>query len=343
VLPPGVDVSKHLKSNARAILFFSHSTFCTESTGTKYSFTIEFPIFPKPLKKNARVALVSPAGPIAGEEDLERARDNTRSLGWEPVTGKHAGEKHGYLAGEDAYRSEDLNDAIRDPQIDGIWCVRGGYGAMRVLDDIDYPAIKKNPKPLIGYSDITAIHSAIYNKTSLVTYHGPTAREKLSDFSRASLVKAVVEQADPCGIAPNAREISAGRAEGRLAGGNLSLIASLVGTRYAVNLSGAILIVEDVGEPLYRLDRMLQQLLLAGALDGCKAIAFGDFSGAEKDSGIGGVDELFAAVATRLDVPCLAGIPVGHIPEQWTIPLGATATLDTAGRKLSVTLTQASQ
>src|SRR5207253_10550646 len=122
----------------------------------------------------------SHAGPIAGEEDLERARENTRSLGWEPVTGKHAGKKHGYLAGEDAHRTEDLNDAIRSPDIDGIWCVRGGYGAMRLLDEIDYAALAKNPKPVIGYSDITAIHSAIYNKTSLVTYHGPTAREKLS-------------------------------------------------------------------------------------------------------------------------------------------------------------------
>lgn len=294
-------------------------------------------IFSLPLKKNARVALVSPAGPIAGEQDLERACENTRSLGWEPVVGKHAARKHGYLAGEDALRIEDLNDAIRNPDIDGIWCVRGGYGAMRLLDEIDYDAIKKNPKPIIGYSDITAIHSAIYNKTSLVTYHGPTAREKLTDFSRASLVKAVVEQTDSCGVAANTREITAGRAEGRLAGGNLSLIASLVGTPYAVNLPGAILVVEDVGEALYRLDRMLQQLLLSGALDGCKGIVFGDFSGAESDADIGGVDDLFGALASELDVPCLGGIPVGHIAEQWTIPLGAMATLDTAERKLAVT------
>jgi muramoyltetrapeptide carboxypeptidase len=289
------------------------------------------------LKKNTRVALVSPAGPVAGEEDLDRARENTRSLGWEPVTGKHAGKKHGYLAGEDAHRAEDLNDAIRNPDIDAIWCVRGGYGAMRILDDIDYAALKKNPKPVIGYSDITAIHSAIYNKTSLGTFHGPTAREKLSDFSRASLVKALVDQTNPCGVAPNAREISPGRAEGRLAGGNLALIAALVGTPYAVNLSGAILIVEDIGEQLYRVDRMLHQLFLAGALDGCKGIAFGDFSGADENAATDGLDALFADFAGRLGVPCLGGIPLGHIAEQWTIPLGAQAKLDTAQRTLNVT------
>ena len=211
---------------------------------------------------------------------------------------------------------------------------------MRLLGEIDYAALSKNPKPLIGYSDITAIHSAIYNKTSLITYHGPTAREKLSDFSRDSLVKAVVEQSDPCGVAENARELASGRAEGRLAGGNLSLIASLIGTPYAVNLTGAIFIVEDIGEQLYRVDRMINQRLLAGALDGCKAIAFGDFSGADADDTLGGVDDLFAAIAERLKIPCLAGIPLGHIAEQWTLPLGAQATLDTAARTLNVTQTQ---
>ena len=208
---------------------------------------------------------------------------------------------------------------------------------MRILEQLDYAALKKNPKPIIGYSDITAIHSAIYNKTGLVTFHGPTAREKLSDFSRASLMKAVIEQTDSCGVAPNAREIAGGRAEGRLAGGNLSLIASLVGTPHAVNLSDAILIIEDVNEPLYRVDRMLHQLLLAGAFAGCKAIAFGDCTGVEEGGATDGLDALLGLLAAKLGIPCLAGIPVGHIAEQWTIPLGARATLDTAQRKINVT------
>ena len=316
-------------------LYFSYS-----DSGTKYSFTIELPIFPPSLKRNARVALVSPAGPVAGEEDLKRARDNAHSLGWEPVTGKHAGKQTGYLAGEDAHRTEDFNDALRDSRIDGVWCVRGGYGAMRLLDSLDYAALSKNSKPVIGFSDITAIHAAIYKKTGLVTFHGPVAREKLSDFSRASLLKAVVERQDPCGIAPDAREISGGRAEGRLAGGNLSLIAALVGTPYAVNLSGAILVLEDINEPLYRVDRMIHQLLLSGSLDGCRAIVFGDCTGSDESGATDGLDSLLHAFATRIGIPCLAGVPVGHIAEQWTIPLGAQATLDTAQRKLNVTFTE---
>jgi muramoyltetrapeptide carboxypeptidase len=212
---------------------------------------------------------------------------------------------------------------------------------MRLLDEIDYAAVAKNPKPIIGYSDITAIHSAIYNKTGLVTFHGPTARETLNEFSRASLVKAVVERQDPCGTAPNAREIASGRAAGRLAGGNLSMIASLVGTPYAINLSDAILIVEDINEPLYRVDRMLHQLLLAGSFSGCKAIAFGDFTGADESGATGELDSLLAAFANKLGIPCLAGIPVGHIPEQWTVPLGAHATLDSAERRINVTFNEA--
>lgn len=214
---------------------------------------------------------------------------------------------------------------------------------MRLLDDIDYGALRNNPKPVIGYSDITAIHSAIYNNASLISFHGPTAREKLSDFSRDSLLKAVVEQADSCGTAPAAREIVAGRAEGRLAGGNLSIVSSLVGTPYAVNLSGAILILEDINEPLYRVDRMLQQLLLAESFNGCRAIAFGDCTGVDEGGSTEALDSLLESLAQKLRIPCLAGIPIGHIAEQWTIPLGANAVLDTAARKLSVTSTGASR
>lgn len=207
---------------------------------------------------------------------------------------------------------------------------------MRLLDQLDYAALRKNPKPVIGYSDITAIHSAIYNRTKLVSFHGPTAREKLTDFSRESLIKAVIDGNDPCGTAVNGREVSSGHANGRLAGGNLSLIAALVGTPYAVDLSGAILVLEDIGEPLYRVDRMMHQLLLAGALNGCRGFALGDFTGANENGDSQGLDSLLGGFAKRLGVPCLAGMPVGHIAEQWTIPLGAQGTLDTAERKLSV-------
>ena len=292
----------------------------------------------KPLESGAHVALIAPAGPLQKPEDLPRAQENTRLLGWEPIVGSHASDRVGYLAGSDRDRLNDINRALRDPKIDAIWCLRGGYGMMRILSGIDYDAMSRTPKVIIGYSDVTALHAAVQRKCRLVTYHGPTAREPMTDMSRDSLRRAIVEQTDSCGVAPNAREINAGVAEGRLVGGNLAVLTSLCGTPFAPDLSDGILILEDINEPVYRIDRMLQQLKLAGAFNGCRAIVFGECVKCPDDAGGGGraFDEVLGEIAHSLGVPCLAGIPVGHIAEQWTIPLGAMATIDTAKRSISV-------
>ena len=210
---------------------------------------------------------------------------------------------------------------------------------LRILPGIDFDALDRAPKSIIGYSDITAFHAAVQRRCRLITYHGPTAREPMSGFSRDSLVRAVVDQTDSCGVAPNAREISHGKAEGRLAGGNLAVLASLCGTAFMPDLTDCILILEDINEPVYRVDRMLQQLMLSGALNGCRAIVFGECVKCPDDAGGGGrpFDEVLGEIAEELGVPCLAGVPVGHIDEQWTIPLGATAELDTRARRLTVT------
>jgi muramoyltetrapeptide carboxypeptidase len=293
----------------------------------------------KRLEPGARVALVAPAGPLQKPEELARAEGNARTFGWEPIVALHVSDRTGYLAGHDKDRLNDINVALRDPNIDAIWCVRGGYGIIRILDGIDYDALSRTPKPIIGYSDITALHAAVQRKCRLISYHGPTAREPLSDFSRDSLERAVIHQTDSCGAAPNAREINPGTAEGRLVGGNLAVLASLCGTPFMADLSDGILILEDINEPVYRIDRMLQQLRLSGAFNGCKAIAFGECVKCPDDAGGGGrpLDEILGETAHALGVPCLAGIPIGHIDSQWTIPLGATATLDTKARTLTVT------
>jgi muramoyltetrapeptide carboxypeptidase len=251
----------------------------------------------------------------------------------------HATEQFGYLAGQDRDRLDDINHALRDASVDALWCLRGGYGMIRILPGIDYEALDADPKPIIGYSDITAMHAAVQRKCRLITYHAPTAREAMTEFSRDSFLRAVVEQTDSCGVAPNAREISHGRAEGRLVGGNLAVLASLCGTSFAPDLTDGILILEDIGEPVYRIDRMLQQLMLSGALNGCRAIVFGECVKCPEDAGGGGrpLDSVIGEIAEELGVPCLAGVPIGHIDEQWTIPLGATATLDTRERRLTVT------
>ena len=285
---------------------------------------------PPALGPGARVALVAPAGPLRGPDELAAAVEHARSLGWEPVPGLHALRRDGYLAGTDAERLLDLNAAIQDDRIDGIWCVRGGYGAIRLLADVDYDAIRRRPKALIGYSDITALHAAIAVRSGVATFHGPTARADLTEFSRDSLVRAVTTQGDPCGSAAEARTLRGGRAEGRLVGGNLALLAALAGTPFAPSYHGAILVVEDVGEATYRIDRMLRQLALSGALAKLAGIAFGQFTEGS-DPGDASSRELDAVLREAADfagVPAVAGVPVGHVADQWTIPLGARAELD---------------
>jgi muramoyltetrapeptide carboxypeptidase len=291
-----------------------------------------------PLTAGARVALIAPAGPLQKPDELPRALDNARALGWEPIVAPHATEKLGYLAGGDRDRLDDINSALRDPAIDALWCLRGGYGMIRILQGIDYDALARTPKPLIGYSDVTAFHAAVQRKCEMITYHGPTAREPLTDFSRDSFERAVLAQVDSCGEAPKAREIRAGSAVGRLVGGNLAVLTSLCGTPFMPDLSDGILILEDIGEPVYRIDRMLQQLKLSGTLNGCNAIVFGECVKCPDDAGGGGraFDTVLGEIADALDVPCMAGIPVGHIAEQWTIPLGAIGEVDTRTRSLTV-------
>lgn len=292
------------------------------------------------LHADARVAIVAPAGPLRGDEDLAHARENVRAFGWMPVVGAHALAREGYLAGLDSDRLSDLNVALTDDAIDAVWCVRGGYGAMRILDQIDYAAMRRRPKPMIGYSDVTALHAAISTRCEVVTFHGPTARAQLTPFSRASLERALAGD-DSCGAAERATTLYEGRTRGRVVGGNLALLCALSGTPYAPDYRDAILVLEDVNEAVYRIDRMLTQLRLAGDLAKCRGIVFGQFTDIPTDSpeenlGARTLDKVLGEIAELLRVPCFAGAPIGHIADQWTIPLGADAELDANERTLRI-------
>jgi muramoyltetrapeptide carboxypeptidase len=293
---------------------------------------------PPLLADGARVALVAPAGPLRDASDLERAVKNVRAFGWEPIVGDNALSRSGYFAGDDAARVSDLNRALGDDAIDAVWCLRGGYGTMRILDAVDYDSALRRPKPLIGYSDITALHCALAARTEVVTYHGPTARGVLSDFSRESLACALIHGGDSCGVAPDARVLREGAAQGVLSGGNLALLSALAGTPYAPRLANTILVLEDIDEAVYRVDRMLRQLLMAGLLDGVRAIVFGSCTNCPEaaDDGARRLDDVIIEIAEALGVPALAGVPVGHIHDQWTLPLGALASMDTDRKSLSV-------
>lgn len=294
--------------------------------------------WPPPVRQNSRVALISPSGPIRASGDIDAAERNATDIGWVPVTAANAAKRSAYFAGSDSDRAVDLNAALRDETIDALWCIRGGYGAMRILDELDYEAFSRKPRALIGYSDITALHAAIASRCEVVSFHGPTARGKHSAFSRNSFVRAVVEQQDSCGAWPAARTVRPGSARARLAGGNLALVASLIGTPYEIDLNDAILVIEDINEAVYRVDRMMQQLLMSGSLDNCKAIAAGDFTLPPDDCDAvdRSVDEVLSEIAELLGIPCVSGLPIGHIDDQWTIPLGAAAQLDAAAKTLNV-------
>jgi muramoyltetrapeptide carboxypeptidase len=285
----------------------------------------------------ARVALISPSGPLRDVTELVRAESQARVFGWETIVGPHAMARDGYFAGSDAQRAADLLAAINDPAIDGIWCLRGGYGAARLLPAIDLARIAERPKALIGYSDITALHAA-WQHAGVVSYHAPTGRADITPFAHDSFVRAIVRGVDSAGHAPASTILRDGVASGRLAGGNLALVASLCGTPWAINFSDAIVVLEDVNEATYRIDRMLTQLRLAGAFEGCRGLAFGQFTNCDEraDDGSRRLDAVARECADALGVPALLGLPVGHINDQWTLPLGARATLDATGQRLTV-------
>ena len=295
---------------------------------------------PPLLSAGARVALVAPAGPLRGPEELDASIANARSLGWDPIPAANVLARHGYLGGTDAERLQDLNAALADDQVDAIWCVRGGYGAMRILPHVDWAALARRPRSLLGFSDVTALHAAASTRCGLVTYHAPTARGTLTEFSRTSLVRAVVEGRDCCGLADGARTVRGGRAHGRLVGGNLALLAALAGTPFAPDYGGALLVLEDVGEPAYRIDRMLTQLRLSGALSQIVGLVVGHFTDAAPGHELSpqSLDQLIAEAADVAGVPAIVGAPLGHIDDQWTIPLGATGRLDAEALTLTVEL-----
>lgn len=314
------------------------------------------PVRPKALRPGARVALVSPASPGAELESNVIAEEVVASLGFVPKRMPAAARQTNYLAGTDAERAADLNAAFRDPSVDAIWCIRGGYGSGRLLPMLDWTAIRENPKPLLGYSDITALLNGLYAKTGLVTFHAPNCSENLSEFSLAELKK-VLYAAEPAGVVAAApplepregfvdredrlRRIVPGTGRGRLVGGNISVFSTLVGTPWEPPLEGSILFLEEVGEEPYRIDRWLTHFVLTGRLTRCAGIVFGKFKDcgpADKASfqGTWTWQEVVADRLGRLGVPILSGLRFGHVADKATLPVGVLAELDVAKGTLTL-------
>ncbi|MFI6329332.1 LD-carboxypeptidase [Micromonospora chersina] len=297
---------------------------------------------PPVLCPGDRVMLVSPSGPTRPER-VARGIELLTGWGLRPVPAPHAYARQGYLAGADELRAADLNTAFADPEIRGVICTRGGYGAQRVVDLIDMAAVRRDPKVVAGFSDITALQFALWRGARLAGVHGPGAawRDDRTPPRSAESLHAALMTTEPVTVeAVKEEETYAvrvpGRAEGPLLGGNLCLITASIGTPDMPDLTGAVLLVEEVQEPPYKVDRMLTHLRRCGALDGIAGVAVGQFTECAD-----GWDTTITDVLTDrlgdLGVPVLGGLPVGHGPDQLTVPVGTPAVLDATTGTLTVT------
>jgi len=291
------------------------------------------------LKPHDLVGIVAPAGPLLDNGVLDKGLQTLHTLGFRTTVGRHALAASGYLAGADAQRAADLMEMFSRPEVGAIICLRGGYGTMRLLNDIDYDLIRKNPKILVGFSDITGLHLAIRKRCGLVTFHGPMVStdfgKQLSTFTREQFLKVLTAGAGLRPIinppdGPRPVTVTPGRARGELVGGNLTLVTALLGTPFEIETQGRILFLEEVAENPYRLDRMLSQLRLAGKLTAAAGVIFGECE--ECGSGPGGRDSSVAHVLKDrlgdLGLPCFYGLAIGHGTHRATLPLGVTATMD---------------
>lgn len=310
------------------------------------------PIFPPRLRLGDRVAIVAPAGVSGGAESLAQAKANVESLGLRVTVGPHAADQWGYLAGTDADRAADMNWALRDPEIRGIFCLRGGYGTMRMVPHVVYAAFKRDPKIVMGYSDITGLLNALTRKTGIVTYHGPIAEAKFLGFEGEWMRKAIFE-GETLGLLgtptelrgraaiPAPRTVNPGQARGRLVGGNLSLITPMLGTPYGPDLKDTILFIEDINEAPYKVDRMLTSLWLHRAFRQVKGIVIGDFrpprdEEPDPSDRAFSIDQVFDNLLQWTNVPIFTGLYAGHIADKLTLPIGANVVMDADARTLRV-------
>jgi muramoyltetrapeptide carboxypeptidase len=291
-------------------------------------------IKPRCLQKGDTIGIIAAAGPVKPEE-LQPGWDLLISRGYRIQASPFLYEKKGYLAGIDAVRLAELQRMFADDEIKAIFCARGGYGTLRLLEHLDFEIIRKHPKLFMGFSDITALLWAFYHKTGLVTFHGPMLKGLGAEQApNLDSFENLMTSSCPLQIALNrGAVIRPGRASGTLLGGNLSLISHMIGTRFMPSLKGAILFLEDTGEALYRIDRYLTHLRLSGLLDDLAGIVLGRFEGCEEQDRL---PDLLAERLVGLGIPAASGLAVGHGAENLALPLGVQATLDTGAMTLTL-------
>lgn len=282
--------------------------------------------FTKPtyLKKGDTIMIVAPAGFVPDSTEIEPGIALAKSWGLEVLVGKNAFKKHNHFAGTDAERQSDLQFALDNKNIKAIWCSRGGYGTVRIIDQIDFTAFEQHPKWVVGFSDITTLHSTIHN-LGIATIHAtmPGGMKRASDEAKQSLYKALFGYSYDLEIPTNPLN-KMGKAKGVLIGGNLSILNSMIGSFSEVNMNGKILFIEDVGEDLYRVDRMMYTLKRTGALKNLKGLLVGDFDyDVEKDTLFGGTHrEIILNVVKDYNFPVLFDFPAGHVRDNRALIFG---------------------
>jgi muramoyltetrapeptide carboxypeptidase len=309
------------------------------------------------------IGVIAPSSGIR-DERLEKGIATIEEAGYKVVPADHLYDRHGYLSGSDAARGADFTAMFARKDIDAVFCGRGGYGAARMLDHVDWSVVKANPKPFVGYSDITTLHLALERRTGMVTFYGPvvvTHGIGLSEHARVTFWK-VLQKPEPLGLypatntaptgrpiasessdppeSPEIRTLVSGKASGRLAGGCLSLLAAAVGTPEEPDFDGRIVLIEDIGDPCYRSDRQLLQLLRAGLLNKAAGFVIGTVTGwekQEKEPPVITIEDVWRDLIVRLGKPAISGFPFGHEPNPMTMPLGCMAELDADSGTLKVT------
>lgn len=287
-------------------------------------------MYPKKIEKGATIGIVALSSP-SKPKLIAQGKKNLEELGYKVVLGKSCNSTYAsYLSGNDELRASDLNKMFKDDSIDAIMCLKGGYGTPRIVDKIDYEMIKNNKKAFIGFSDVTLLLNTIYDKCDLVTFHGPMMGidfiDNYNQLSIDSFNDIVIKQSKNYIINSNneynLKSIGTGIAKGVLVGGNLSLMDVMIGTPYQIDFKDKILLLEDVGEAIYRIDRMLQKFRLSGILSELKGVIIGGITYKEVVKRDYGYFELFKEYLEPLNIPVLYGLPIGHVTPRLTVAIG---------------------
>ena len=312
-------------------------------------------LIPPALYRGDTVALIAPAS-VPDKLIVDRAITRLEGEGFRVKTYRDFYQQWGYLAGEDEVRAEELMQAVADPEVAAIFPVRGGTGLTRLLDVLDYSVFRRHPKILVGFSDITALHAALLSQAGWVTFHGPHPNDGIGtdsgfpDLTARTFWRALLaenysdhhEQGYQVPLTEDERSrvvtLTGGKAAGRLVGGNLSLVTALLGTPYEFEMIGSILLLEEIGEAPYRVDRMISQLRLAGKLELINGIVLGQFTNCEPadDKPSLSLHEIFNDYFGGLGIPVIGNFPTGHTNENVTLPLGVEVQLDADARKLTI-------